>query len=212
MKRGQGAFEYLMSYGWAILIVIMTGIALWNLGVFETRTPKPPTGYGPIGLASWAFSNSSGDQNATFTIAVMNRGGTVLLVNLTGTTNSRDNNGAFRITGPACKKAIAIAGLVTDDLGTPAPLFETDRILLRNSKMIMAPGKQYVIQGVLLDKIATGQPEEGCNSLPSQRYTYTVEFLDSKDYNGVNFPSGETVEGKRTPAAQGQDYDFEYEP
>ena len=34
-KKGQGAMEYLMTYGWAILVVMVVGIVLWYLGVFS---------------------------------------------------------------------------------------------------------------------------------------------------------------------------------
>ncbi|ODS42473.1 MAG: hypothetical protein MSIBF_03905 [Candidatus Altiarchaeales archaeon IMC4] len=33
-KKGQGAMEYLMTYGWAILVVMIVGIVLWQLGIF----------------------------------------------------------------------------------------------------------------------------------------------------------------------------------
>ena len=32
--NGQGAIEYLVTYGWTILVVIIIGIILWHLGVF----------------------------------------------------------------------------------------------------------------------------------------------------------------------------------
>jgi len=34
-RRGQGAMEYLMTYGWAILVVMLVGVALWQMGLFE---------------------------------------------------------------------------------------------------------------------------------------------------------------------------------
>ncbi len=34
-RRGQGALEYLQTYGWAIIIVFVIGIALWRFGVFS---------------------------------------------------------------------------------------------------------------------------------------------------------------------------------
>ena len=34
-KKGQGAMEYLMTYGWAILVVLIVGIVLWQLGIFS---------------------------------------------------------------------------------------------------------------------------------------------------------------------------------
>jgi len=32
--KGHGAIEYLVTYGWVILVVIIIGIVLWHLGVF----------------------------------------------------------------------------------------------------------------------------------------------------------------------------------
>ncbi len=34
-SRGQAAMEYLMTYGWAILVVMVVGIAMWQLGIFS---------------------------------------------------------------------------------------------------------------------------------------------------------------------------------
>lgn len=32
--KGQSIGEYLVTYGWTILVVIIMGIVLWHLGVF----------------------------------------------------------------------------------------------------------------------------------------------------------------------------------
>ena len=39
-KRGQVAMEFLMTYGWAILIILIAVGALWMLGVFSPSTPS----------------------------------------------------------------------------------------------------------------------------------------------------------------------------
>lgn len=33
--RGQAAMEYLMTYSWSILVVMLVGIAMWQLGIFN---------------------------------------------------------------------------------------------------------------------------------------------------------------------------------
>jgi len=38
MKKGQGAMEYLMTYGWALLVIIIVGAALFALGVLNPAT------------------------------------------------------------------------------------------------------------------------------------------------------------------------------
>ena len=37
-NHGQGAMEYLMTYGWAILVVMIVGVVIWQLGVFSPGT------------------------------------------------------------------------------------------------------------------------------------------------------------------------------
>jgi len=38
MKKGQAAMEYLMTYGWAIIIIIVAVAALYAMGVFKIGT------------------------------------------------------------------------------------------------------------------------------------------------------------------------------
>jgi hypothetical protein len=38
MRKGQTAMEYLMTYGWAILIIIVVVAALYGMGVFSVQT------------------------------------------------------------------------------------------------------------------------------------------------------------------------------
>ena len=38
MRKGQGAKEYLMTYGWALLVIIIVGAALFALGVLNPAT------------------------------------------------------------------------------------------------------------------------------------------------------------------------------
>ncbi|MEA3255138.1 MAG: hypothetical protein U9Q22_04835, partial [Candidatus Altiarchaeota archaeon] len=43
--KGQGAMEYLMTYSWAILVVAIVGMVLWQIGVFDTHEAAIPTGW-----------------------------------------------------------------------------------------------------------------------------------------------------------------------
>jgi len=45
-NKGQGAMEYLMTYGWAILVVMIVGVVLWQLGVFNV-------GQGTVVVKDW---------------------------------------------------------------------------------------------------------------------------------------------------------------
>ncbi len=67
MKKAQAAMEYLMTYGWAILIVIIVAAALIALGVFNpaTWTGTRATGFPNLGVpsqGSWSLE-ANGDFN-----------------------------------------------------------------------------------------------------------------------------------------------------
>ena len=38
--------EYLMSYGWAVLVVLVVGVTVWQLGILESGGTIPPTATG----------------------------------------------------------------------------------------------------------------------------------------------------------------------
>ncbi len=62
-KKAQSAMEYLMTYGWAILIVIIVAAALYALGVFNpaTYTGSTATGFTELGAPSdWDLAASDG--------------------------------------------------------------------------------------------------------------------------------------------------------
>lgn len=65
--KAQSAMEYLMTYGWAILIVIIVAAALYALGVFNLGTVVGPTatGFGGMGQPNdWALE-TGGDFKIT---------------------------------------------------------------------------------------------------------------------------------------------------
>ncbi|MDD5112023.1 MAG: hypothetical protein PHG85_05720 [Candidatus Altiarchaeota archaeon] len=72
-QRAQGAMEYLMTYGWAIIVVMAVGILLWRVGVFQFSGPEiTSSGFNKVkpilstckmmssGLFSCMFTNGAG--------------------------------------------------------------------------------------------------------------------------------------------------------
>ena len=59
--KAQTAMEYLMIYGWAILIVIIVSAALFSLGIFDYKTYVQYTSRGFYGFhvlkGAWEFSS-----------------------------------------------------------------------------------------------------------------------------------------------------------
>jgi hypothetical protein len=54
--------EYLMSYGWAILVIMMVGGALWRLGLFSPASSAPPTSSGFEGFSPLLVSCKMGNR------------------------------------------------------------------------------------------------------------------------------------------------------
>ena len=76
--KAQAAMEYLMTYGWAILIVIIVAAALYALGVFDpaTWTGTRSTGFANIGQPTDWIYNSGG----SFYITIKNSLGNSITV------------------------------------------------------------------------------------------------------------------------------------
>ncbi len=96
MSKLQSAMEYLMTYGWAILIIAVVLGALFQLGIFNasTFTPKAPPGachvFRPNGPMTTSFINLQGICNGELPQYVGVFSGTnsyISLGNIAGTNN-----------------------------------------------------------------------------------------------------------------------------
>lgn len=69
--KGQSALEYLMTYGWAILVIIGAGVAMWQLGYLGQGPPITPGRQGfeevtPVDwyvAADWAATDVRGARS-----------------------------------------------------------------------------------------------------------------------------------------------------
>lgn len=67
IRKGQAATEFLMTYGWAILAIVIVAAVLWNMGVFKGQCAKTAAvqvfGAGEqLQASDWAI-NSTNDLN-----------------------------------------------------------------------------------------------------------------------------------------------------
>ena len=72
--RAQGAFEYLMSYGWAVLVVVVLCIVLYNLGAFNPSQTTVISGFAFVKPLSVQV-NPQDSNNAMLVLQVKNAGG-----------------------------------------------------------------------------------------------------------------------------------------
>ncbi len=82
LRRGQSALEYLVTYGWAILVIVIIAGLLWYFGIFNPSRfvgGKQCGGFGAFICQDFKVST-----NGSLTIVLNNNvGGTVNAVNIT---------------------------------------------------------------------------------------------------------------------------------
>lgn len=122
--KGQGALEYLMTYGWALLIIVVVGAALYALGILN---PATYTQSRCTGFQYFTYQNQKMAE-ATYTIELLNGNSDITLSNMSvdgtdlGTLTITDSGGAT-ITGtvsPGKKITIVGAGDPTTKSATDA--------------------------------------------------------------------------------------------
>lgn len=111
MKKAQSAMEYLMTYGWAILIVIIVAAALYALGIFNPATYMQSTATGFTGFqvptGGW---QASGD---TVTLILNNMAGSNInvtsIVATYGTSDSTSSNPTYAQMAPNEQQQFAMS-------------------------------------------------------------------------------------------------------
>ena len=70
MRKGQTAMEYLMTYGWVIIIILVVVALLWSYGVF---TPGVFTKPQAVGFSSFYISDWKLATDGTLTVYLSNQ-------------------------------------------------------------------------------------------------------------------------------------------
>jgi hypothetical protein len=105
--KGQGALEYLMTYGWALLIIVVVGAALYALGILNpaTYTQSRCTGFQYFTYQNQKFSTTD------YTIEFLNGNSEVNITSIAvdGTTLTNLTGVSGDFVSPARK--ITVTGL-----------------------------------------------------------------------------------------------------
>jgi hypothetical protein len=110
-NKGQGAMEYLMTYGWAILVVMIVGVVLWQLGVFNVGQGNlVTTGFTKV----QPLTPSVAYRNANFTGSFTNALGTTIKLNSITLNESISGTSCTGVTSnPAVTNSVKAGGTFT---------------------------------------------------------------------------------------------------
>ena len=85
-RRSQSALEYMMTYGWAILIIVIVAVILYSMGIFNPSSSISTTitGFSSTPVSSAIFTNNGG-----LSLSVQNSVGyPIEITNITATTTT----------------------------------------------------------------------------------------------------------------------------
>ena len=100
LRKGQAAMEYLMTYGWAILIVVIVAAALFALGVFSPATFVGETAVGFPNLGIPATGTWQLLANGNFNVIINNNLGSqinITQVQATLSGETQTNSASFSV-------------------------------------------------------------------------------------------------------------------
>ncbi|MBN2014805.1 MAG: hypothetical protein JW778_06460 [Candidatus Altiarchaeota archaeon] len=102
-SRGQVALEFLLTYGWAILIITVIALLLWQMGVFNPAGQVRPGSSGFWGIIP--YEDFSYTDNGVLRIPISNKvGGNVTIIQINATVEGvtcPDTSPESHITGGA---------------------------------------------------------------------------------------------------------------
>lgn len=93
-RKGQSALEYMMTYGWAILVILALGVVLWQMGILGMGQDTTPgeRGFSQVTPVDWKFSS-----NGILSVTVTNEAG--LILNITSANATITSGGSGLCTG-----------------------------------------------------------------------------------------------------------------
>lgn len=170
--RAQGSFEYMASYGWAVLIAIVVGIALFSLGVFSPQQSNTASGFRYLTPISWEITPN--DQNsANISIVLQNDIGKTVVIYLNDTKIKQ----SIRFQKPdslPCYFNYSYGGPITiDNVG--------NQMQIVNNKTTVPQNAIITIRGTI-DGYGNGTSNSKCGGIINQFYRYNVYIYSTDEY------------------------------
>ncbi len=187
MSKGQGSFEYMMSYGWAVLVIVVLAVVLWNLGVFNPSSVMQAAGFSVLRPVAWNFVGGSQDTSYV-TLALANIGGIDLDLGVNGSNDAYTMK--FRKPwAPNCGFINQPIG-VRDEVGNPLDLVHDP---VNGVWVVSVPaGRQVIINGTIVGSNSSYP----CGGASGGAYNYQLLFPYALDQYNIQHSDSGTINGK----------------
>ena len=107
-KRSQSALEYMMTYGWAILIIVIVAVILYSMGIFNPSSSITFTssGFSPFTVSS-SLCNNLGYEIEILAGPIPNNANSITInkVFVTSATGANTTTASYTLTNPVTLKS-----------------------------------------------------------------------------------------------------------
>jgi len=148
MKKGQAGLDFLMTYGWALLLIVLVVGALFALGIFDIGSflGSKASGFAQVGVVGWQVT-SAGVLTAKFE----NHAGVdinVTSINATKGTQTVSYTTAFDVNNGAQSSTITVGTFSSP--GSQGSSYTVELVLSYTDR---DTGFSYVDSGTLTGKV-----------------------------------------------------------
>jgi hypothetical protein len=199
MKKGQGAFEYMMSYGWAVLVIVVLAVVLWNLGVFNPSSASTATGFSAIRPVAWSFQGTGlGGENSIYRtnakLAFANIAGIDLTIAINGSNGANGSVIKFQ------KPGASLCGwfnrtTVADQFGNNMTLASSGVGMRAYSTAGLPAGQQIVVNGTLSGPLSIYDSTYTCGGPSGGVYRWTITYQTALDQFNIQHTDAGVITG-----------------
>ena len=162
-KRSQSALEYMMTYGWAILIIVIVAVILYSMGIFNPSSSVTFTssGFSPFTVSS-SLCNNLGYKIAIIAGPIPNNANyiTINKVFVTSATGANTTTASYTLTNPVTLKSGQSTTIIIPNVAcTAAKVHYSFSAKIQYSYTAGTLGLQYVnTSGTIAGTSISGKP------------------------------------------------------
>ena len=138
MAKGQSALEYMMTYGWAILIIVIVAVILYSMGIFNPRASVTAASSGFSPFAASAAVCSSSKLTVAFTVGGLPNGAS-----------------SATITGASYSSGSGISPAINSGTASPTVVSSGSSFNVTFSTVTCTPGVGFSASGVVNYSVTT---------------------------------------------------------
>jgi hypothetical protein len=168
--RGQSSLEFLMTYGWVLLIILVALVVMWQWGLFTLDQRVEPGSFGFWGIVVAQGNDFVLDQYGTLHVSLINNAGanlTVVSCNVTidmqmvECNPCKDANPSLRLPGTSTRACVIPPGQIrtlylNDPLWRDSPGKRFDATILIRYNDSRIPDNIHQSSGRIWGTIETG--------------------------------------------------------